>query len=181
MCYVFHPDKCISHHYLAGIWTKIIFFWDKRNLMKRQQLLVNAKILLCNNRLNESIYFSFLSSSTVKKTSTWLFSGMGLHFKGGESSVPHTGCGVFIHLPFSMKFPCLSLFGGFIGIPSKSWFLVEMVDLLQESIPPQEDTFQTLCLKSEALLNMDRFRFIIPELDHQKLNWFSLPKACLVW
>lgn len=48
-----------------------------------------------------------------------------------------------------MKFPCVSSFGGFIGIHFKYWFLVEMIDLLQKSIPLQEDTFETLCLESE--------------------------------
>lgn len=71
--------------------------------------------------------------------------------QGSGRALSYTGCEVFIHLLISMKFPFLSSFGGFIGIPSKYWFLVEMVDLLWESIPLQEDTFQTLCLKSEAL------------------------------
>lgn len=149
MCYVFHPDKCISQHYLARIRTKIIFFWDKRNLMK-EQLLVNAKILLCNNRLNWVYLFQFSFILNSLEDQYFIFWHLP-HFRGGESSVLHTGCGVFIHLLISMKFPCLSSLGGFTGIPSKYWFSVKMIDLLWESILLQEDIFQTLCLKSEAL------------------------------
>lgn len=125
---------------LAVIWTKIIFFWNERNLMKGGSSWYHSKNIAMRQQIEPNLFqFSLIHNGWAN----WLFSDICLQRL--RESCP--AFRIFIHLSISMESVFLSWLGVFIAIPSKYWFLLEMLSLLWGSITFQELTFQTLCLK----------------------------------